>query len=183
MNFMSLPFAIRYVLPVLLLTPATSFSATLVQNNPPRRPADADSPVLIWDVDVKLAKSLPRNFRTTDDQLKANSDQKIPANTGLAELRASGGGEFTAGGFKLLLGRTRGPPTVFDLRQETHIFLNGLPVSWFATNDWANVGRTYNEIQADEAARVKPLKPGVKSLFILEPRSKNLVSPRVHRRM
>ncbi len=111
MNLMSLPFAIRYVLSVLLLTPAASFSATLVQNNPPTRAADADSPVLIWDVDVKLA---------------------------------------------------RGPATVFDLRQETHIFVNGLPVSWFATNDWANVGRTYNEIQADEAARVKSLKPGSK---------------------
>jgi hypothetical protein len=162
MNLASLPFAIGYVLSVLLLTPAASFSATLVQNNPPTRPANADSQVLIWDVDVKLAKSLPRNFRTTDDHLKANSGQKIPANTGLADLRASGGGEFTADGFKILLGRTRGPATVFDLRQETHIFVNGLPLSWFATNDWANVGRTYNEIQADEAARVKSLKPGSK---------------------
>jgi hypothetical protein len=162
MNLMSLPFAIRYVLPVLLLTPAKSFSATLIQNNPPIRPADADSPVLIWDVDIKLAKSLPRNFRTTDDQLKANKGEKIPANAGLADLRASGGGEFTAEGLKLLLGHTRGPATVFDLRQETHIFVNGLPVSWFAKNDWANVGRTYNEIQADEAARAKSLKPGSK---------------------
>jgi len=162
MNLLPLPFAIRYVLPVLLLTPAASFSATLVQNNPPTRAANADSPVLIWDVDVKLAKSLPRNFRTTDDPLKAKSGQEIPANTGLAELHASGSGEFTADDFKLLLGRTRGPVTDFDLRQETHIFVNGLPVSWFATNDWANVGRTNDEIQADEAARVKSLKPGSK---------------------
>ena len=51
---------------------------------------------------------------------------------------------------------------MFDLRQETHIFVNGLPVSWFATNDWANVGRTCDEIQADEAGRVKSLKPGSK---------------------
>jgi Inositol hexakisphosphate len=159
---MSLPSAIRYVLSVLLLTPAASFSATLVQNHPPIRPADANSPALISDVDLKLAKSLSRNFRTTNDPLEANSGQKIPANTGLADLRASGGGEFTADGFKLLLERTRGPVTVFDLRQETHIFVNGLPVSWFATNDWANVGRTYNEIQADEAARAKSLKPGSK---------------------
>jgi protein-tyrosine phosphatase len=78
----------------------------------------------------------------------------------LADLRASGSGEFTADGLKLLLERTRAPVTVFDLRQETHIFVNGLPISWFATNDWANVGRTHNEIEADEAARVKSLKPG-----------------------
>jgi hypothetical protein len=142
----------------LFLAPAALFSATLVQKSPPIRPADADSPVLIWDVDPKLEKSLPRNFRTTDDPLKRNEGQ-IPADTGLADLRASGGGEFTADGLKLLLARTRGPVTVFDLRQETHLFVNGLPISWFATHDWANVGRTQAAIEADEAARVRSLKP------------------------
>jgi protein-tyrosine phosphatase len=161
MNLMSIPSAVRYVLSVLLLTSGVTFSATLMQKNPPVRPADADSPVLIWDVDLKLGTSLPRNFRTTDDVLKANNGQ-IPVKTGLTDLRASGSGEFTADGLKLLLGRTRGPVTVFDLRQETHIFVNGLPISWFATHDWANVGRTHDEIQADEAARVKSLRPGSK---------------------
>jgi hypothetical protein len=142
-----------------VLAPAVGFSATLVQKTPPIPPPDANSPVLIWDVDLKLDKSLPRNFRTTDDPLKANKGQ-MPAKTGLADLRASGSGEFTANGFKLLLARTRGPVTVFDLRQETHIFVNGLPISWFATNDWANVGRSQNAIEADEAARVRSLKPG-----------------------
>jgi protein-tyrosine phosphatase len=50
--------------------------------------------------------------------------------------------------------------TVFDLRQETHIFVNGLPVSWYAARDWANVGRSQSAIEADEAARVQSLKPG-----------------------
>jgi hypothetical protein len=144
---------------VLLLTPAALFSASLMQKNPPVRPADADSPVLIWDIDLKLANSLPRNFRTTDDPLKGSKGQQ-PAITGLADLRASGSGEFTAEGLKLLLARTRGAVTVFDLRQETHIFVNDLPVSWYATRDWANVGRTQAAIEADEAARVRSLKPG-----------------------
>ena len=143
------------------LAPAAIFSATLVQKTPPIPPSDVDSPVLIWDVDLKLAKSLPRNFRTTDDPLKANKGQ-MPANTGLADLRASGSGEFTDDGLKLLLARTRGPVTVFDLRQETHIFVNGLPVSWYATRDWANVGRSQGPIEADESARVESLKPGSK---------------------
>src|SRR6266705_3107500 len=143
----------------LLFFPTVALLAALVQKNPPVRPADANSPVLIWDVDPNLEKSLPRNFRTTDDPLKASKGQ-MPTNIGLADLRASGSGEFTADGLKLLLARTRGAVTVFDLRQETHIFVNGLPVSWFATNDWANVGRTHNEIEADEAACVKSLKPG-----------------------
>ena len=158
---MSLPSAMRYMLSVLLLIPATAFSVTLVQKNPPVRPSDADSPVLISDIDPKLIKSLPRNFRTTDDSIKANKGQ-IPAETGLADLHASGSGEFAADGLKLLLARTRGAVKVFDLRQETHIFVNGLPISWFATHDWANVGRTHDKIEADEAARVKSLKAGSK---------------------
>jgi protein-tyrosine phosphatase len=131
-----------------------------VQKNPPVRPADADSPLLIWDIDLKLAENLPRNFRTTDDPLKSNNREQLPATNGLADVHASGSGEFTADNLKLVLARTRGPVTVFDLRQETHIFINGLPISWFATNDWANVGRSQAAIEADESARVQSLKPG-----------------------
>src|SRR2546423_14600987 len=50
--------------------------------------------------------------------------------------------------------------TIFDLRQETHIFVNGLPVSWFATRDWANVGRSQTEIEEAEAVWVQSLGPG-----------------------
>jgi protein-tyrosine phosphatase len=142
----------------LLLAPAASFSAELVQKTPPTPPPDANSPVLIWDTSHKLGNSLPRNFRTTDDPLKADKG-KIPANTGLVDLHASGGGEFSAEGLKLLLKRTRGAVTVFDLRQETHIFVNGLPISWFATNDWANVDRTHSTIERDETERVESLTP------------------------
>jgi hypothetical protein len=143
----------------LLLAPVTLFSTSLVQKSPPTRPADANSPVLIWDIDLRLADSLPRNFRTTDEGLKVSKGQ-LPADTGLSDLRASGSGEFTADNLKLVLARTRGPVTIFDLRQETHIFINGLPVSWYATNDWANVDRSQAAIEADERARVESLKPG-----------------------
>src|SRR5947207_13209141 len=52
------------------------------------------------------------------------------------------------------------PVTIFDLRQETHVFANGLPVSWFATRDWANVGRSQTEIEEAEAVWVQSLGPG-----------------------
>ncbi len=142
-----------------LLVSAALLAATLVQKNPPVRPADAESPVAIWDIDLKLANAFPRNFRTTDDPLKASKGE-TPATTGLSDLRASGSGEFSPEGLKLLLARTRGPVTVFDLRQETHIFVNGLPVSWYASRDWANVGRSQSAIEADETARVQSFKPG-----------------------
>src|SRR6058998_3000465 len=140
-----------------VLVPAALSAATLGQNNqPPRSP---DPPVLIWDIDLKLANALPRNFRTTNDPLNESKGETL-ATTGLSDLRASGSGEFTPEGLKLVLARTRGPVTVFDLRQETHIFVNDLPVSWYASRDWANVGRGQSAIEADEAARVESFKPG-----------------------
>ena len=147
-------------LPVLifLVVPAVLFAVSLGQKNPPVRPADADSAVAIWDVDLKLAKDLPRNFRTTDDTLQPNKGE-MPWTEGLSDLRASGSGEFTPEGLKLVLARTRGPVTVFDLRQETHIFVNSLPVSWYASRDWANVSRSHSAIEADETARLKSLNP------------------------
>src|SRR6266571_2503611 len=118
-----------------VLVPAALSAATLGQNNqPPRSP---DPPVLIWDIDLKLANVLPRNFRTTNDPLKENKGE-TPSTTGLSDLRASGSGEFTPESLKLVLARTRGPVTVLDLRQETHIFVNDLPVSWYASHGWAN---------------------------------------------
>jgi protein-tyrosine phosphatase len=144
---------------VLFVARAVILSATLMQKHPPVRPADADSPVLIWDIDLSLAKALPRNFRTTDNPLEANKAE-TPATTGLSDLRASGSGEFTPEGLRLLLARTRGSVTVFDLRQETHIFVNSLPISWYASRDWANVGRSQSAIEADEASRVQSLSPG-----------------------
>jgi hypothetical protein len=140
-----------------LFSPAIFLAVTLVQRNPPVRSADA--PVLIWDIDLTLARALPRNFRTTDNPLKA-SDGKTPSTTGLIDLHASGSGEFTSDNLKLLLARMHGPVTIFDLRQETHIFVNGLPVSWFAARDWANVGRSQTEIEEAEAGWAQSLGLG-----------------------
>src|SRR3954463_3778701 len=96
------------------LVTAALLTATLAQNNqPPRSP---DPPVLIWDIDLKLANDAPRNFRTTTDRLD-ESNGETTATTGLGHLRASGSGEFGLEGLKLLLARMQGPVTVFDLRQ------------------------------------------------------------------
>src|SRR6266699_4059229 len=144
MNVFVRPFSGRLFALGVLVVPPALLAVTLVQKDPPVRPADADSPTAIWDIDLKLANALPRNFRTTDDPLTGKS--ATPGATGLSDLRASGSGEFTPESLKLVLARTRGPVTVFDLRQETHIFVNDLPVSWYASHDWANVGRSQSAI-------------------------------------
>jgi protein-tyrosine phosphatase len=144
----------------LILWPLSLLASDLAHKNQPVRSPDV--PVLIWDIDLKLANDPPRNWRTTDDPLKPGTSEAAPSILGLHDLQASGSGEFTPEGLKLVLTRTRGPVTVFDLRQETHIFVNDLPVSWYASRDWANVGRTQTDIEANETARVASLKPGSK---------------------
>jgi hypothetical protein len=140
-----------------VLLPAALLTAALAQNNqPPRSP---DPPVLIWDIDLKFANDVPRNFRTTNDRPNESSG-KITVATGLSDLRASGSGEFSLKGLKALLPQTQGPVTVFDLRQETHLFVNDLPLSWYASHDWANVGRTQADIEKQEAQQVQSFKPG-----------------------
>jgi hypothetical protein len=91
----------------LLLTLAPPLSDILVQKNPPVRPGDADLPVLICDTDPKLAKSLPRNFHTTDDPIRRTKAKSLQP-LALPIFILLGCGEFTADGLKLLLARRRG---------------------------------------------------------------------------
>jgi protein-tyrosine phosphatase len=140
-----------------VLLPAALLTVILAQNNQP--PRSTDPPVLIWDIDLKLANDAPRNFRTTNDRPN-DSNVEMTALTGLSDLRASGSGEFSVKGLKVLLPRMQGPVTVFDLRQETHLFVNDLPLSWYALHDWANVGRTQADIEKQETQQVRSFKTG-----------------------
>jgi Inositol hexakisphosphate len=160
MNFLKRLLESRRFALALVFWGAKLLASDLKQDNQPVR--SPDTPVLIWDIDLNLANDPPRNLRTTDDPLSPGTSEPASALLGLRDLRASGSGEFTPEGLKLVLARTRGPVTVFDLRQETHIFVNGLPASWYASRDWSNVGRSQSEIEADEAERVASLKPGTK---------------------
>jgi hypothetical protein len=150
---------IRHASFVLFLLPLAA--AALEQKAPPVPPADAAAPILVWDVDPALRHGLPRNFRTTLDPLQAAPASR-PDATGLQDLRASGSAEFTAASYQQMLARLHGPLTVFDLRQEDHVFVNGEPVSWYATNNWANVGKAHDAIIREEAGRVASLPAGTR---------------------
>ena len=134
-------------------------AAPLEQKSPPTPAADAAHPLLVWDVAASALDGLPRSFRATSDAVKTNAGQSLDV-TGLADLRASGSAAFTEANLKLILARLPGPVTVFDLRQEDHLYVNGQPISWYATNNWANVGRAHDAILAGEAARLRTLTPG-----------------------
>jgi Inositol hexakisphosphate len=55
-----------------------------------------------------------------------------------------------------------------DLREETHGFLDGIAVSWYADNDFANVGQSWTWIQTDERLRLQLLQGETPQLFSLD---------------
>ncbi len=55
-----------------------------------------------------------------------------------------------------------------DLREETHGFLDGIAVSWYADNDFANVGQKWSWIEADERLRLQMLQGESPLLFTLD---------------
>jgi hypothetical protein len=94
---------------------------------------------------------------------KAKSRYRIdpnytPSTEGLDGLNISGSAQFSEPQFhqlaKTLRKLAKGKRVyVIDLRQESHVFLNGNPISWYSEHNWANAGLTLSQIQQDEAER------------------------------
>lgn len=97
-----------------------------------------------WRLDGTAADTWPRHFRLATDAFSAESDGDRQA---LHALRASGSGQPSGAAFSALYARLREaagegvPIYLVDLRQESHGFVNdGVPVSWYAPHNWANLG-------------------------------------------
>lgn len=96
---------------------------------------------LIYDYDPS---SDPNNFRQGTD-LKDTP------------FRASGSHQLDVSGFATVLkpvAPSGAQLYLVDLREETHLFFDCCPVSWYADKDFANVGQTLDWIVADEEAQV-----------------------------
>ena len=86
-----------------------------------------------------------------------------PAEKGLDTLCISGSAQFSVPQFRNLAATLRefaGDRTVyiFDLRQESHFFVNGgIPLSVYGVHNWANAGMTHEEVEEDESERVSAM--------------------------
>ncbi len=71
----------------------------------------------------------------------------------------SGSAQFSDEGLKAMLKQigTTGKIVIIDLRQECHGFLNGTAVSWFTLRNWANQGKTPDQIRQEESQRLADL--------------------------
>ena len=115
-----------------------------------------------WRLDEDPELAEPRNFRMSTDDWCVEPEDEPPTRKGLDVLRASGSAQPTAAGFASLYATlsaaASGAPVYdIDLRQESHGFADGMPVSWFEKRNQANEGKTPEEVAADETARLSEL--------------------------
>ena len=114
---------------------------------------DASSALLVLDA---AHDEPPRLFRST------TTAQPLPTGidaAGFSHLRCSGSAQFSAHGWDEIRAHLGDPPDlhVVDLRQESHGFLNGHAVSWYAKMDWGSVRLAHEDALALEALRLKIL--------------------------
>lgn len=122
-----------------------------------------------WRLDEDPELAEPRNFRMASDDWRVEPEDEPPTREGLDNLRISGSAQCTAAGFAALYATLSdaapGAPIYdVDLRQESHGFADGLPVSWHKKNNLANEGKSPEEVALDEEERLADLA-GVTTTF------------------
>ncbi|MGM9934627.1 MAG: protein tyrosine phosphatase [Clostridium sp.] len=109
---------------------------------------------------------LPSKFRKSSDlQTIANNDEINL--TGLENLNISGSQQFSKMNLPILLKAidTKLPIIDFDLRQESHGFINGIPVSFENEHNNANKGLSNSEVMKKEKEQLASIKIGVPITF------------------
>lgn len=119
---------------------------------PPAAP-DASFAELVLDDDGPAA----RRFRSTT---ALSFMERLDAR-GLAEVRCSASAQPSVAAFEDVRRRLPGVPPealyVVDLRQESHGFVDGAAVSWYARSNWGAAGLSAEEALALESLRLRLL--------------------------
>ena len=71
----------------------------------------------------------------------------------IKDLRVSGSGQFSADELYKLLVAIPAPKNhiwIIDLRQESHGFIDGIPISWYKNQNTGNINKTASQIKKEE---------------------------------
>ena len=110
--------------------------------------------------------NIPKNFRKTSTLLNDENNKDLNL-SGLNTLNISGSQQFCEYNLPILINsiNTTLPITIIDLRQESHGFINGLPISWANAKNDANIGLTKNQVLLDEKNKLNSIKLNVPLTF------------------
>lgn len=106
--------------------------------------------LLVYDEDLNQAKIRnPRCFST--EFVKPRDNAELPTRAGLEKLRYSASAQFSESSLKQVL-PTEGVGQIWlvDLRRESHGFVNGLPISWFAPQNQSNLDLSLSDVESQE---------------------------------
>jgi len=130
---------------------------------------------LIPSFDLNVPAPLPKSARILNGPYALGTMPGVPSRIGLDLLRGSASGQLTESSLHFLTNRLPNPSlvTVVDLREESHGFVNGVPICWVLPDStWTNEGKTVAMIEADEKERLQEiLKNG---FVILDPETNPL---------
>ena len=101
---------------------------------------------------------MPKNFRKSTDLVNTQNNKNLNLN-GLNTLNISGSQQFSKYNLPLVINsiETSLPIVVIDLRQESHGFINGIPVSWANAENDANIGLTRDQVLLDEKSKLNSI--------------------------
>lgn len=130
-----------------------SFSTLALQYNE----VPISEQILVFD--NNNTNRLPNNFRKSTDPVDNSTNLNL---SGLKELNISGSQQFSKFNLELLKKQLPSDKNLvfIDLRQESHGFINGLPISWEGDGDKANMGLNYNQVIARNNAQLSSIKIG-----------------------
>ncbi|MBE6070868.1 MAG: hypothetical protein E7208_02800 [Clostridium butyricum] len=116
-------------------------------------------------IDNSRINELPSHFRKTTNTSILN--EKNINTYGLDDLNISGSQQFSRNNIKLIIDdiNTRYPFIVIDLRQESHGFVNEIPISYENEHNNANINLSRNEVLIKEKYELSKIKLGKKLTF------------------
>ncbi len=111
----------------------------------------SEAPETLLLINMKDEAVLPSSFRKAQDAFK-QSAHPLPSRQGLDNLKLSGSAQFSEKGLEAILNHLQAPSHfyILDLRQESHGFMNGMAMSWYADKNWINVGKNLKVIDEEE---------------------------------
>lgn len=128
-------------------------------------------PYLIFDAEGN--PKFPKNFRSSTTAFPKDTPH-TPSRAGLDTLNISGSAQFTKTNFKHIVHELNlKSGYIIDLRQESHGFLDVIPISWFGIYDAENKNKTDNEIYTLENNLIRHLNKGhdskkLKEVFVFK---------------
>lgn len=121
---------------------------------------------------VQTANPLTAPYRTGSYLISDEGPDNFRSAMTLADhpYRASGSHQLGVADFARILNpiiSTYQPSvlSLVDLREESHVYFNGNPFSWYADNDFGNVGMSRKQVQEDERAKVESSRGSSVQIF------------------